>query len=268
MKTYIYQMNKTVYFFIILLFLFPVTAPAQSSIVQANPSLVDQFPKLIGNLRLSETTVQLGNVYNNETKLDTVRIYNSSANPMSISIRVPLPEYIKLQIVPEKLDAGKEGKLLISYAASMRKEFGFVFDRIMLGTNDPLQSDKNINITATINEYFAPGNPADSMLIPRARLSESTYGFGRVQEGVKAQHNFTIFNDGQKDLVIHHSKSDCGCIKTSFSKMTVLPGDSAVLSLEFDSFGKSGALSRDLSVFVSDPKQPELRLSISAEVWK
>ncbi len=252
----------------IVLSMFCTALLAQPAVVQSPGSLEDRFPKRIGGLRFSEITLRLGQVYTNETRVDTIHVLNSTAASIAISPGLKVPDHIKLKISPEKLDAGKEGMFIISYSGALRKEFGFVLDRIMLKTTDPTQADKNINITATIKEYFPVLNPADSLLVPRLRISEMSHNFGRVQQGEKVKHEFVVFNDGQKELILHQAKSNCGCIKSSFSKALVPPGESSVLSIEFDSFGKEGSIPKDVVVYANDPKQSELTINILAEVWK
>lgn len=232
------------------------------------PTLEDNFPKRIGGLRFSATTLHLGNILNNIERLDTIKVYNNSGNPISISSAMKLPDFMKLDIQPAKVEANSVGLIIISYSASLRKEFGFVLDRIMLNTNDREQPEKNLNITATINEYFPPTDLSDTLLPPKGRMTENSFNFGKIQQGEKAVHDYLLFNDGQRDLVIHHSKTNCGCIKSEFSKNLVIPGDSAFVSLEFDSFGKEGEISNEIVIFVNDPAKPEIRLTMQGEVWK
>ncbi len=241
---------------------------AQNGIVRTEPTLEDRFPKRIGGLRFSQTTLHLGDVYNNANRMDTIQLYNNSDAPLTLSISSKLPDQIKASIEPSKLEPASEGIIVVQYDATKQKEFGFNFDRIILHTNDTEMPEKNINITLSIKEYFPPADPGDTLIAQKARLAESTYNFGRLQQGEKARHDYIIFNDGQRDLKIHHAKNTCGCIKTSFSKNIIAPGDSALASIEFDSFGKDGSTSNESVIFVNDPSQPELRLIIQGDVWK
>ena len=259
-------MNKLLILFLFLSLAF--NGVCQSNLVHSEGTLEDRFPKRIGDMRFSETTHHLGVVFNNEDRVDTIRTYNSSDRAISISGTMKIPTHMKLDIQPLKLSPKEEGMMIISYSAAERKEFGFVFDRILLQTDDPLQPEKNINITATIKEYFPPLDPADSALVQKARVPEKIYNFGRIQQGEKSLHDFLIINDGQAELLVHHSKTTCGCIRTSFSKNIVAPGDSSIVTVEFDSFGKEGENSQEVTVYVNDRSQPEIRFSINGEVWK
>ena len=255
--------------FIILLFIsHSFKGYSQNGIVHTEPTLEDRFPKRIGGLRLSNTTLHLGDVYSNENRIDTILLYNNSDVPLTLSIGSKLPDHIMASIEPSKIEPASEGILILHYDAGKLKEFGFIFDRIMLHTNDPEMPDKNINITLSIKEYFPPADPSDTLISQKVRIPERTYNFGRIQQGEKARHDYLIFNDGQKDLKIHQAKNTCGCIKTSFSKNIIAPGDSSLATIEFDSFGKDGSTSNESLIFVNDPSQPEIRLIIKGDVWK
>jgi len=236
--------------------------------VNTAPTLEDNFPKRIGGLRFSETTLHLGTILNNAEITDTIKVYNNSEGPISLSISNKLPDYLKLDIQPAKVESNAQALIIVSYSASLRKEFGFVLDRIMLNTNDREQPEKNLNITATMKEYFPPNASSDSLLPAKVRIAESSFNFGKIQQGEKAVHDYVFFNDGQHDLLIHHSKTNCGCVRSEFSKQLISPGDSAFVSLEFDSFGKEGDISNEVTIFVNDPVKPEIKLTIQGAVWK
>lgn len=261
-------MKSKLFVFLFVLLSLVHTTTAQNPMSLTEPTLEDRFPKIIGGLRFSQTTLNLGKVLNNELLSDTIRIFNNSQKPLSLSIKMKLPDHLKIDIQPTKLEAGQQGYILVTFNASLRNEFGFVFDRIMLHTDDMEHSDKNLNISATISEFFPPLDTADTLSAPKARLSEKSFNYGRIQQGEKAQHDFMIYNDGQHDLKIHSAKSTCGCIKTSLSKNIVLTGDSALISVEFDSFAKESSISKEAMIFINDPSQAEIILTVLAEVWK
>lgn len=254
--------------FTLLELLTPGICTGQTAIVQVQPSVEDRFPKRIGNLRFSATTLHLGDVLNNQLRTDTIKMYNAWNSPLTISSGLTLPDYMKMNIVPAKLGPSEEGMIIINYDAAKKQEFGFVFERLLLITNDALQGDKNLNITASIKEYFPPPVPGDTVAPQRVRVPETSHYIGPVTQGDKKTHGFTVFNDGQKDLIIHHAKTDCGCVSVEIPVKTVPPGSSAVINLEFDSFGKDGDVFVEVIVFVNDPVQPEIRFRLQADVRK
>ena len=77
-----------------------------------------------------------------------------------------------------------------------------------------------------------------------------------------------MHNDGKKDLLIHKAKTSCSCLKTNISKITVAAGDSSIVKVDFDSFGKEGKDSRKVDVYLNDYLNPDVSIEIKGEVFK
>jgi len=240
---------------------------AQKTLVSSEGTLKDKFSKKLGSLMLSATALKFGRLKTNTTKMDTIRIFNSGNKPMSLSV-AKVPDHLKVNLKSPVIEANAESWITVAFDASKKNDFGFVLDRFDLVTNDSAMAKKIISITATLEEAFPVMTADDSLQAPRARWNETTFDFGSIRQGDKIHHDFVIQNDGKKDLVIHKTKSACGCIKTSFSKMTIAAGESALVKVEYDSFGKEGKESRKLDVFLNDYIKPSVTIEMKGDVTK
>jgi hypothetical protein len=230
-----------------------------------NPTLNDRYGKKIGGLRFSVTNLSFGTINNNEERRDTIFIYNSTQQKINLTIDGKLPPHLALQFQSSELAPGTEGWIIISFDAAKKNDFGFILERVILNTNDTDQPQKALSVSATINEYFSAG--LDSVK-PKARISEMVFNYGTLKQSEKAEHDFVVYNDGISALKLHKTKSSCGCIKTSFSKNEIPQGDSAIVHVVFDSFGKEGKDSRNFSLFVNDSSMPEIKFEVKGEVLK
>ncbi len=227
-------------------------------------SMADKYSKKIGNIRFSTSTLNFGKVFTNETRNDTIWLMNAGKEIIKIKIETK-EKFIKTNVSSAQLEAGAEGWLSVSYDVGNRNDLGFVLDRIDLITTDKEFPIKNLNITATISDFFS--NTNDS-LVPKVVLSERSFNYGTIHQGEKASHDFIIKNEGLQPLLIRKAKSTCGCIKISILKNEVLSGESTSIKIEFDSFGKEGKDSSFVSVFFNDPKTPEVKLEICGVIGK
>lgn len=239
---------------------------AQATIT--SPTLEDRFGKKIGNLGFSETTKKLGNILSNTVVSDTFYLRNASANSISLQLESKIPSYMTVQLSQQSLAPSSEGYVAFTYDASKKNDYGFVLDRITLNTNDAVQPLKALNIIASIQEFIPPLPAGDTLAVQKARVPVTTYDYGTIRQSDKVSKDFYIFNDGQHDLVIHKAKTSCGCLKTNFSKMQIPPGDSAMVSIAFDPFGKDGKDSRSVSVFMNDPSMREVNFEMQGIVIK
>lgn len=260
---------KRKFFILSFVFVFKILfVSAQSQVVASNPTLQDKYAKKSGSLRFSSSTLNLGRIANNVIRKDTIRIFNSASRPVTMTLGGKSPEHLQLDLSTASLEPGREGWLAISFDAAAKKDYGFVMDRISLITNDSIQPTKFLNLTATIYQFFPPMSTEDSAMVQKARVPELSFNYGGIRQGEKRSHDFVIYNDGKKDLLIYKAKSSCGCIHTALSKTTIAPGDSALVKIEFDSFGKEGKDSRSISVYLNDPAMPEIKLEMAGEIFK
>ena len=229
----------------------------------SSPTLKDIYTKKIGNLRFSTSTIAFGKVYSNQIKQDTIHLMNSGTSEITLLINSKT-DYLKVVLSSDKIGAGQEGWIAVLYDVSKKKDYGFVLDRITLNTNDKEQPIKNINITSTIEEYF---DHKDS-LSPKAVFNHFSYQYGEIFQGEKIDHDFIITNAGVNPLIIHKVKSTCGCIKTSLTKTEISKGESAIIHVDFDSFGKEGKDSRSIYVYLNDPEKSTVTLDLNGIVKK
>ncbi|MEO8086415.1 MAG: DUF1573 domain-containing protein [Bacteroidota bacterium] len=240
---------------------------SQGVVVNSNPTMNDRFSKKTGSMRLSSTIVKIGKIRNNETKSDTLKIFNDGARDLSISPG-KVPAHLQITVGTPTLAPKAESWIAIVYDGAKRNDFGFVIDRFELITNDTIQPKKLISVSANILEFFAPMTGDDSANIQKAKWIETTYDYGRIKQGSKITHNFSLTNTGKRDLYVRKTKSSCGCLKTSATTDTIASGATGYITIEFDSYNKEGKDSRKMSVFLNDPEKPEVVLELKGEIEK
>ena len=117
-----------------------------------------------------------------------------------------------------------------------------------LGTADPNVSVTN---TAAATEPAAPTGPTTTM-----SFTETEFNFGKVKAGEKVQHEYSFKNTGKEPLVISNAKGSCGCTVPVWPKEPIAPGASAKIKVEFDSKGKSGPQTKQVTITANtDPVQ-------------
>lgn len=165
----------------------------------------DEYPTQLGNLRFKTPSIGFNNVYTTEVKTDTVRMYNDWDKPMNLSVGT-LPDYLTVKIIPEVLKPKQKGVIIVSYDGGKRNDYGYVNDRFILKTNDSIQPEKMISISANITEDFSKLTPEELQKAPKIKFDNTTYDFGTVKEGTKVEHDFKFTNEGENDLFIRKVK--------------------------------------------------------------
>ncbi len=227
----------------------------------------DLYSKKLGNLRLTSTRFELGRVNTNAYINDTIHIYNAGKTQMKIWITQKIPVHMRVLIKGAPLNPGGYGYITLTYDCSRRNELGFTMEQVQLMTNDSSQLIKNIYVSATIEQYFPPSVFQDS-LRGKIRIPEMSYNFKRVKQGEKVRYVFKMYNAGKKILQLNKVKSSSASVKYNLSNKEIAPGDSALMHIEFDTSGKSGIETKQISVFTNDPEMSECIFQLTGEVYK
>jgi hypothetical protein len=238
---------------------------ANKPVVTQPQKPVDKFGSVIGNLKFTSNHFAFVPIKNNVSKTDTLRIRNDWNKTMTFTL-TGVPAYIKAEVVPTSLEPGKEGLIVCTYDAKARNDWGFIQDRFTLSTNDSITPQKQIIVSAQIEEFFPKMTSADSANAPRINFAEKIYDYGTIKQGTMAHKDYTFTNTGKSNLIIHKTKASCGCTASKPDKLTVAPGETSVIKVDFNSSGKHGKQSKTVTVITNDPITPSVVLTIKGEV--
>jgi hypothetical protein len=101
---------------------------------------------------------------------------------------------------------------------------------------------------------------------PQADVAQPSHDFGRVTEGDKLTHVFTLSNGGDAPLVVDKVTTSCGCTAAVIKEKTVPPGGQTEIRVELNTTNRPGRQHKSADVMTNDPKSPRTRLEIQAEV--
>lgn len=73
---------------------------------------------------------------------------------------------------------------------------------------------------------------------PILLVDNDTADLGAIKKDDIRQHNFRIINTGTAPLVIHKAYSGCHCTATEYSPDPVMPGDTTIIKVTFNSQGR------------------------------
>ncbi len=105
---------------------------------------------------------------------------------------------------------------------------------------------------------------------PAITADVTSFDFGDVVNGEIVSRNVTITNNGKGVLQVESVSTSCGCTTAVLDPMTLEPGQSGTLHIEFDSGAHgpelTGQVLREIFIVSNDPQQPELKIEFTANV--
>jgi len=130
---------------------------------------------------------------------------------------------------------------------------GAYHGRQMEATCKLLDTTGQQRVASYIRFLQHPGEPEPTTV----QFLRDTIDFGAINEGFILLDSFVIVNTGSHPYVISGSKGSCDCTALGLPKYPVMPGDSAVIRVEFDSYKKAGKTLA--GVIIYDNSRPNRR---------
>ena len=129
----------------------------------------------------------------------------------------------------------------------------FVFTLLAcLSENSENRENKNIPEQNKTNE------------ITEFEFNEEMHNFGTLEAGEIALFSFVITNSGNSNLILENIETDCGCITADFTRTPILPGQTGIVEVEFDSSGLIGKQFKTIEIYANTKKTKQI--AIFAEV--
>lgn len=100
----------------------------------------------------------------------------------------------------------------------------------------------------------------------RLEFSHDYWYFGYMPLEAIVQHSYWIRNTGFDTLKISKVTPGCGCTTAPLSKNAIPPGDSARLSIVFDSKNMFGKMVKEVELLSNDPDKPKAVIRFLAAV--
>lgn len=83
---------------------------------------------------------------------------------------------------------------------------------------------------------------------PKITFTESAHDFGEIFQGDRVTYTFTYENTGNEALVLSDCKTTCGCTATNWDREPLAPGETAEITVNFNSRGKMGMQNKVVTI--------------------
>lgn len=96
-------------------------------------------------------------------------------------------------------------------------------------------------------------------------FQESTHEFGDIFQGERVTHTFTYENTGNEPLILSDVRTTCGCTATNWDREPLAPGETAEITVNFNSAGKMGMQNKVVTILSNAVNSSE-RIKITTNV--
>ncbi len=178
----------------------------------------------------------------------------SAVLPLLLLLCCAVPSLYGQDLSPylKKINA-EQKKALLDY---MRSQGGDLDQEIrqMYDLLQPEQRERSLRYLELLAKTGGQGAPPPRTEV---RWSSDTLSFHTLEEGTVMIDSFTVRNTGAAPYLIFSHKTSCDCTILSAPAFPVMPGESAVVRVEFNSAGKMGKTRPGIVLF--DNSEPNRR---------
>jgi hypothetical protein len=97
------------------------------------------------------------------------------------------------------------------------------------------------------------------------QLKETSYNFGKIQQGRPVTHNFEIVNIGKEPLMLENVQASCGCTTPEWSRDAIQPGASTTIKVGYNAAAE-GDFNKTITIHYNSLQVKTL--TISGSVFK
>ena len=94
------------------------------------------------------------------------------------------------------------------------------------------------------------------------QVIDSSYNFGKVEEGEVVEYNYRFKNTGSKPLIVTNVTASCGCTVPEKPEQPIKAGETGFIKVKFNSDHRVGTAHKTVTVSSNaEPTFPELLLT-------
>lgn len=232
--------------------------------VTADPKKVLVLPYQIGSIKLDKDVIEFDDANKGDKPFVEILVANTSDQPYQ-PILMHLPPYLSAEAVPEKLDAGEYGKMIVTLDTDKLPKFGVTQATVYLSRflGDKVGEENAIPVSAVLLPDFSQLTEAQRLNFPSVSLSATELDMGALASNERKSKNIVIRNNGTRDLEITDLQVFNSALGVHLKKRVLKPGAST--KLKITAYGQYiGKLKRNPRVMMitNDPKRPKIVIDV------
>lgn len=231
------------------------------------------YPYSIGELKLHTKTILYSTIRPEEILTERVNMMNDTQKALTIEAG-KLPNFFKVEVIPNILQPGESGEIIIELDASAVKRKGRITTQLPVTviSSDQQQGSGNIHIAANVIDNFNKLSASEKAQAPIAHLSGTLLEFGQLPTkgsiipliGGKTSITFDITNKGKKPLQIYSVTSDDERLDISGGRRELKPGATTTFKVSVRPKDVKTKLESLINVVCDDPNGPVRLIKVTA----
>ena len=219
-----------------------------------------------GYLLSDKVKFNWGKRFENDQFNDTVEFTNDGYNDIIVIKAKSNAPFITTPKLPVTIPVGQKIELIFKIDLSKIDTIGPISGYILFETNDKFYPIKKTPYSVDIITNFNAWKRKELKNAAHIAFKSNVVQMGVMNSGSVRYKKIIIKNTGKSILNIIKIETDCSCTMLKLPSNKILPGESIVTSVKYDSLFKEGKQSKLIKLYTNDPLNPIATLYVKAIV--
>ena len=209
----------------------PLLLTLRGHVVTEVVDYVGDYPAKLGLLSADVNEIEFDDVNRGDRPFKRIHVFNSSSQTAEPQV-MHLPPYLKAEVSPSKIAAGKAGVITLYLDSRQVRNLGLNKSSVYLGAypGDKVSEDKAITLSTVLLPSFENLNESTRELMPRIVLSARELNLA-LEGKSKKKGEIEITNTGRTPLEIRSLQMFTEGLAVSLSNKKIAPGETARLKV-------------------------------------
>ena len=219
-----------------------------------------------GYLLSDKVKFNWGKRFENDQFNDTVEFTNDGYNDIIVTKAKSNAPFISTPKLPVTIRVGQKIELIFKIDLSKIDTIGPISGYILFETNDKFYPIKKTPYSVDLITNFNAWKRKELKNAAHIAFKSNVVQMGVMNSGSVRYKKIIIKNTGKSILNIRKIETDCSCTMLKLPSNKILPGESIVTSVKYDSLFKEGKQSKLIKLYTNDPLNPIATLYVKAIV--
>lgn len=226
-------------------------------VIPRNATEKELYTQRLGEIGFRSFYQILGEVSSSSVQEIEVPVHNFSTEEKVVEIK-ELPNFFSGK-TKLKLKPGETKKFNLRMKAKKMKEWGTQSVELKFASGEALGT---LYLHLTRVEDFSHLSTKEREQAPQLEIPVPQITFDACRSGEKVVKEYELKNVGKSPLILRRVTTNCTCITYTVDKEIIPAGQSAKLTLIFDTQGYMGEQNRQIYLIVNDPVEPTRMLEL------
>ena len=219
-----------------------------------------------GYLLSDKVKFNWGERFENDQFNDTVEFTNDGYNDIIVRKVTSSAPFVISPKLPITIPVGQKSKLIFNIDLSKVDTIGPISGYILFETNDKFFPKKKTPYSVDLITNFNDWKRKKLKTAAHIEFETKVIQMGSMSSGSVRSKKIIIKNTGKSTLNIRKIETDCSCTMLKLPTNKILPGESLVTSVKYDSLFKKGKQSKLIKLYTNDPLNPIATIYVKAIV--